>query len=79
MLNNFGNMLWSRYERTGEIADLKEAITVARQAVDQTPDDHPARAVWLNNLGNMLESRYERRGEMADLEEAITIARQAVD
>ncbi|KAB5581189.1 hypothetical protein GE09DRAFT_1213598 [Coniochaeta sp. 2T2.1] len=60
------------------MADLKEAITVARQAVDQTPDNHPARAVWLNNLGNMLERRYERRGEMAYLDEAITIARQAV-
>ncbi|KAH6874579.1 CHAT domain-containing protein [Thelonectria olida] len=58
----------SRHERTGEMADLEEAI-----------DNHPNRAAYLNNLGTKLESRYERTGEMADLEEAISIARQAVD
>ncbi|KAB5581191.1 CHAT domain-containing protein [Coniochaeta sp. 2T2.1] len=60
------------------MADLEEAITVARQAVASTPDDHPDRAGRLNNLGNKLESRYERTGAMADVEEAITVARQAV-
>ncbi|KAH7191136.1 CHAT domain-containing protein [Fusarium oxysporum] len=78
-LNNLGNKLERRYERTGEMADLEEAIRTARQAVDSAPDDYPNRAAWLNNLGNKLERRYERTGEMADLEEAIRIARQAVD
>ncbi|KID95310.1 TPR Domain containing protein, partial [Metarhizium majus ARSEF 297] len=69
-LNNLGNKLEGRYERTGVIADLEEAIRVARQAVDLTPVDHPDRAGWLNDLGNKLEGRYKRTGEMADLEEA---------
>ena len=78
-LNNLGNKLESRYERTGEMKDLEEAIQTARQAVESTPADHPDQAGWLNNLGNKLESRYERTGEMKDLEEAIQTARQAVE
>ncbi|KAH7115651.1 CHAT domain-containing protein [Dactylonectria macrodidyma] len=61
------------------MADLDEAIGIARHVVDLTPDDHPDRAAWLGNLGNNLERRYEQTGDMADLEEAIGIARQAVD
>ncbi|XTI93403.1 TPR-like protein [Cenococcum geophilum] len=78
-LNNLGNKLKSRYERTGKIEDLEEAILVARQAVDVTPKDHPNLAPVLNTLGNQLESRYKRMGKMEDLEEAILMARQAVD
>ena len=59
---------------TGEMADLEEAIRVAKQAVDSTPHDHPDQAARLNSLGNMLESRYKRMGEIKDLEEAIKAA-----
>jgi len=52
--------------------DLEEAITAARQAVESTPSDHPARAGWLSNLGSKLKSRYKRTGQMADLEGAST-------
>ncbi|KAH7232458.1 CHAT domain-containing protein [Fusarium solani] len=77
-VNNLAVMLQGRYERTGNVADLEEAIDVARQAVAATPDDHPDRAACLSNLGTKLESRYGRTGAMADLEEAIDVARQAV-
>jgi hypothetical protein len=56
MLNNLVNKLESRYKRTGKIEDLKEAIQVARQAVNITPEDHPDLAGRLNNLGTKLES-----------------------
>lgn len=69
-LNNFGVMLGRRYQRTGAMSDLEEAIGAARQAVDTTPEDHPDCAACLNNLGNKLESRYERSGAMADLDDA---------
>ncbi len=71
-LNNLGNKLGRRFERTGEMADLEEAIETARNAVQSTPHDHPNRAACLNSLGVFLESRFERTREMADLEEAIT-------
>ncbi|KAH7114709.1 CHAT domain-containing protein [Dactylonectria estremocensis] len=78
-LNNLGNKLGLRYERTGEMDDLEEAIRTARQAVELTPDDYPDLAGRLNNLGNKLVRRYERTGEMNDLEEAIETSRQAVE
>ncbi|KAL2195348.1 CHAT domain-containing protein [Corynascus similis CBS 632.67] len=70
-LNNLGVMLQCRYERTGEMADLEEAIEMARQAVESTPHDHPGRAACLHNLGIRLESRYKRTGDMAYLEEVL--------
>ncbi|EXM12961.1 hypothetical protein FOTG_18569 [Fusarium oxysporum f. sp. vasinfectum 25433] len=80
-LNGLGTKLSRRYERTGEMADLEEAIDLSKQALGSTPDDYPNRAAWLNNLGDflVLRRRYERAGEMADLEEAIGLSRQALD
>jgi len=69
----------SRYERTGDMADLEAAIRAVQQAINSTPEDHPDRAGKLNNLGNKLESRYKRTGGIADLEAAIQVAEQAVD
>ncbi|KAH0556259.1 hypothetical protein GP486_005813 [Trichoglossum hirsutum] len=57
--------------------DLEEAIRVAQQAVDATPEDHPDLAAWLNALGNKLRRRYERTGKMEDLKEAIQVTQQA--
>src|SRR6266480_680171 len=78
LLSNLGVFLESRYERMGDIADLKEAIQVTRRAVASTPEDHSDLAGRLNNLGNKLESRYEWTGDMADLKEAIQVAQRAV-
>ncbi|KAJ9412631.1 hypothetical protein QL093DRAFT_2027076, partial [Fusarium oxysporum] len=71
-LNNLGNKLGRRYERTGETKDLEEAIQAVRQAVESTPHDHPDREGRLNNLGIKLESRYRRTGQIKELEEAST-------
>ncbi|KAK2037004.1 TPR domain-containing protein, partial [Colletotrichum somersetense] len=60
------------------IKDLEEAITLAREAMEATPEDHPDRAGRLNSLGVQLGDRFSRTGATADLEEAITIAREAV-
>jgi hypothetical protein len=49
-LNNLGNGL-ARYERTGRLEDLEEAIRVYREAVEATPPDSPDRPGYLNNLG----------------------------
>ncbi|KAH8782658.1 TPR domain-containing protein [Diaporthe sp. PMI_573] len=69
-LDGIGAYLRNRYTRTGAVADLEEAITIARQAVEATPKDHPDRAGRLNNLGIRLGDRYTRTGAAADLEEA---------
>jgi len=55
--------------------NLKEAILVARQAVDITLKDYLDLVGWLNNLGIKLSRRYEYMGKMEDLKEAILVAR----
>ncbi|KAJ5662986.1 hypothetical protein N7507_003717 [Penicillium longicatenatum] len=77
-LNNLGNRLESRYERTGQIEDLEEAIRASRQAVQATPDDHTVLNMYLDNLGTHLACRYKRTGQIDDLEEAIWVSRQGV-
>ena len=67
-----GSLLWTRFERTGQQADLDQAITTGRQAVDAIPAGHPGRPEVLSNLGNALQTRFERTGQQADLDQAIT-------
>jgi hypothetical protein len=55
--------LGTRFERSGEMKDLEEAIDTARRAVQSTPPDHPGLAMYSNNLGNWLGRRFERSGE----------------
>ncbi|OCK77737.1 hypothetical protein K432DRAFT_271765, partial [Lepidopterella palustris CBS 459.81] len=50
-LNDYSVMFETRYERTGDIADVEATIEVAHRAVDSTPEGHPDRAGYLNNLG----------------------------
>ncbi|PHH91989.1 hypothetical protein CDD83_9436 [Cordyceps sp. RAO-2017] len=69
-LNNLGNKLERRYQRTGEVDALEQAILVARHAVSLTAEDHPDRAAWLTNCGVKLEMRHELTGEPADVQEA---------
>jgi tetratricopeptide (TPR) repeat protein len=78
-LNNLSHKLEIRYERTGNIEDLEEAIRKAEQAIDMTPKGHPDMAGRMSNLGNKLERRYIRTGSIEDLEKAIRRAKQAVD
>ncbi|KAL4799857.1 hypothetical protein BDV19DRAFT_385140 [Aspergillus venezuelensis] len=54
------------------MADLEDAIQIAREAVNATPERHPGRAGRLNNLGMSLLDRHLKTGAMADLEEAIS-------
>ena len=44
MLSNLGAALRTRFERTGDRADLDAAIDAGRQAVAASPADHPDRA-----------------------------------
>lgn len=74
-LTNLSAILSCRYEQMGDIADLEDAINIARQAIDSTPHD----AALLSNLSRMFENRYWRIGNTADLEEAIRVARQAIN
>lgn len=71
-LSNLCGALQTRFEQTGTIDDLDQAITAGRDAVAATPTDHPERAGSLSNLGLWLWVRFERTGAIDDLDQAIT-------
>ena len=79
MLSGLGIALRTRFGRTGQQADLDQAITGFSAALDATPTDHPDRARWLSNLGIALRARSERTGWQEDLDRAVTVGREVVD
>ena len=78
-LRTLAAQLTSRYERTGSIADLENAISVTQDVVNIMPEDYPNQAGLLSNLGAQLESRYARTGAIEDLKRAIDVTQEAVD
>jgi tetratricopeptide (TPR) repeat protein len=76
-LIGLGLALRCRFQRTGDTADLDEAIEVSRRAVALTREDHPDLGGHLANLGGTLHIRFERAGALADLDEAIEVDRRA--
>jgi tetratricopeptide (TPR) repeat protein len=79
MLNNLGNKLGVRYNRTGEINCLENAIKITQEAVKLTPEGNPDQARRLSKLGIRLERRYQWIEEEKDLDEAIQVTRLAVN
>jgi hypothetical protein len=78
-LGNLGSALCLRYEQTGSLADLHEAVRVLRQAAAAAVSTHPDLAAISSALGVALRTRFERAGALEDLEESIMLARQAAD
>ena len=78
-LNNL-SYAWSvKFDLTGHLADLDEAITVTRRSLAILPPDHPSRGVVLNGLGAMLLTRSERGGDSGDLDSSVEALREARD
>ncbi|MFF1839464.1 hypothetical protein ACFVXE_35635 [Streptomyces sp. NPDC058231] len=59
-----------RFGRTGDPADLDEAIAMGREVVRAIPADHPDRAKYLSNLGLTLYFRFDRTRDQKDLDAA---------
>ncbi|CUS09062.1 unnamed protein product, partial [Tuber aestivum] len=76
--NHLGNRLFKRFERIGDLEDLRKAIKHSEEAQAATPQDHPDQADRHNSLGVMLFSRFERMGDLGDLQKAIKCAEEAV-
>ena len=66
------------FERTGNLPDISEAISIQQRAVQLIPNDHPDTLAILNNLGIAFQSRFECIGDVSDLTEAISIKQRAV-
>jgi hypothetical protein len=77
-LSNLCTSLLRRFERTGRIVDLDEAVGAGRRAIAAAPVGDPGRAVYLSNLGIALSARFKRIGSGADLDGAVETGQQAV-
>ena len=66
-----------RGERTGTLADIDEAISLHRQALDAARSDHPRQPGFHSNLATSLRHRFQTSGETADLDAAVEMARVA--
>ena len=79
MLNNLAGGLLERYDLTGLIADVDEAIQVLDEAISSTPADHPDRPARLSNLAIALRTRQlRRRGGRDDLDRAVAAFQEAL-
>ncbi|KAH6887034.1 CHAT domain-containing protein [Thelonectria olida] len=77
--NTLGTLLHERYNMTGAIIDLENAIHVMRKLLQDVPETQEGRAFWLGNLACYLKARYDRTEAAADLDDAIQLARQTVE
>jgi hypothetical protein len=68
-----------RFRRTGDLADIDEALTGVRDALGRTPDTDPKRSNRLTTLGSMLQLRFAATGDRAELDAAIGAMNQAVE
>ncbi len=78
-ISNLGVMLRSRYERTGQSADIDAAVIAGQRAVGLTRPGHRDRGRCQSNLAAALMNRYEAAGRADDLDMAITVGREALD
>ena len=70
---------YSRFEWTGDLADIENAIYNNQRAVELTPPGHADLPARLRNLGNSFESRFEHTGDLAGIENAISNTQRAVE
>nr|WP_240926024.1 tetratricopeptide repeat protein [Micromonospora sp. CMU55-4] len=75
---NLAQALTVRYEATGDLADLTEAVRQARLAVNHSDLDDPDLGARLSGLGSALRTRFEATGDSSDLDESLTAHRRAV-
>ncbi|KAF5243562.1 hypothetical protein FANTH_8141 [Fusarium anthophilum] len=78
-LHLLSNELSDRFAETDDLDDMKEAIELAIQALDLTPESDPRRIVFLRRLEFLFEEKYEETEDVADLDEVIRYKRLSVD
>ncbi|KZP19143.1 hypothetical protein FIBSPDRAFT_828515 [Athelia psychrophila] len=71
--------LCTRFQQSGQMADLEQAIIHQQDALELHPPGNPNRPTSLNNLAGSLSTRFEQLGQMADLEQAIIYQRDALE
>jgi len=77
-LSNLGNTFLCRFERTGDLTNISNAILAYRRAVQLTPDGHADMPSRLSNLGKCVLRRSEHTDDLNDITNAISAHQRAV-
>ena len=77
-LDNLGCYLRRRFLKLGAAADLDEAFSLHRSALNLRLEGRLNQSDSLHNLALCFSNRYDKQGSVADLEEAITFGRAAL-
>ncbi|WIX92529.1 hypothetical protein [Amycolatopsis sp. DG1A-15b] len=77
-LHGLALVLHGRFQDTGRLADLDEAVRRHRDALAEMHSNTPVRPVVLSNLGITLQDRYIYGGDDKDLIEAIVMHEEAL-
>jgi tetratricopeptide (TPR) repeat protein len=67
-----------RYTRTGDVADLTDAIDITREVLAATPADDPMRGNRLTTLATFLQLRFASTTDRGDLHASIDAYREAL-
>lgn len=78
-LHNLGSLFYSRYLKSGILADLERALDALQQALEQPRSETRFHGLFHNTLGLALQGRYNREGALSDLESAIFHGEQALE
>jgi hypothetical protein len=78
VLGNLANILRTRFEVLGDIADLAGAVVLGREALASHPPDASQERRILNNLSLSLRIRSQLGGSPGDIDEAIVLGERAV-
>ncbi|MFF3957117.1 CHAT domain-containing protein [Streptomyces sp. NPDC001890] len=78
VLTALDKSLRARHAKSGERADLDEAVVLWRTTLGGIPGDDARRADFLVDLGDALHRRFDSTGDPADLEESVRTCEAAV-
>ncbi|TFY65201.1 hypothetical protein EVG20_g5684 [Dentipellis fragilis] len=65
-----------KFEQTGHLPDIDNAISALREALDIIPDQHEYMPKSLSNLAYLYEVRFDRSGFLEDINQSIAIRDQ---
>ncbi|CAE6436079.1 unnamed protein product [Rhizoctonia solani] len=77
-LANLGQFLLRRFQVTGQVADLDEAMRTQEQSIDSATDQTEGAFLHYSSLANSLVVRFEQMGQISDLERAIELFNRAL-
>ncbi|THH14418.1 hypothetical protein EW146_g5907 [Bondarzewia mesenterica] len=78
IMYNLGMLLISRFQKTGQLVDLEDSVSLLRDTLKLFPDHHPGRPSSLNDLAGALSMLYRQTGQLIVLEEAISLHREVL-